>query len=181
MEKPQVASNGVLSPICPDPPPVAPHGLDEIITAFGDIYEYIGTDGQLDPSWQTEFLERVALPFPLRLSWDPARSITQMTCHRRMSGIYASVFAGIQGSGLQASIVSFGGCFAFRPQRTGNKLSAHCWGIAIDLNPASNLQGSAGHMDDALVEIFHRAGFEWGGSWAGKTRDPMHFQFCTGY
>ena len=181
MEKPQVTSNGVLSAADAEPLRVAPHGLDEIVTAFGDIYEYIGTDGQLEPRWQIDFLDRVALPFPLRLSWDPSRTITQMTCHRRISGIYASVFAAIQGRGLQTSILTFGGCFAFRPQRTGNKLSAHSWGIAIDLNPASNLQGSAGDMDAVVVEIFRRAGFEWGGSWQGKSRDPMHFQFCTGY
>ena len=28
-----------------------PHGLDEIIAAFGNIYEYIGTGGQLAPRW----------------------------------------------------------------------------------------------------------------------------------
>ncbi len=104
-----------------------------------------------------------------------------MTCHRLMTGIYASVFAGIQKNALESKVVSFGGCFAFRPQRTGSKLSAHSWGIAIDLNPGSNLQGSAGDMDARLVEIFRAAGFEWGGDWNGKTRDPMHFQFCTAY
>jgi len=181
MEKLQLASNTVLSGANAEPLRVAPHGLNEIITAFGDIYEYIGMHGQLEPRWQIEFLDRVALPFPLRLSWDPTRTITLMTCHRRMSDIYASVFAAIQEHGLQARILSFGGCFAFRPQRAGNKLSAHSWGIAIDLNPVSNPQGSEGDMDAGLVEIFRGAGFEWGGSWQGKTRDPMHFQFCTGY
>ena len=77
--------------------------------------------------------------------------------------------------------MNFGGCFAFRPQRNGSKLSAHCWGIAIDLNPESNPQGSAGNMDAGLIETFRHAGLEWGGEWQGKTRDPMHFQFCTGY
>lgn len=160
---------------------VAPRGLDQILTSFGDIYEYIGADGKLDARWQNDFLQRVALPFPLRLSWDPSRTVTLMTCHRRMTGIFASAFARIQERGLEASILSFGGCFAFRPQRAGNKLSAHSWGIAIDLNPESNAQGSAGNMDDGVIEIFREAGFEWGGDWQGKARDPMHFQFCTGY
>jgi hypothetical protein len=123
----------------------------------------------------------VSLPFSLRLSWDPSRTVTRMTCHRRMTRIFSSVFSSIQARGLQDRITSFGGCFAFRPQRTGSKLSAHSWGIAIDLNPDSNPQGSAGNMDAGVIEIFRRAGFEWGRGWQGKTRDPMHFQFCTGY
>ncbi|MGH9547351.1 MAG: M15 family metallopeptidase [Terriglobales bacterium] len=158
-----------------------PHGLEEIIATFGDIHKYIGSDGQLDPRWQTDFLARMLLPFPLRLAWNLSQTITRMTCHGRLARVYASVFASIQEQGLQAKVASFGGCFAFRPQRTGNKLSSHSWGIAIDLNPESNMQGSAGNMDAGLVEIFRRAGFEWGGNWKGKTRDPMHFQFCTGY
>lgn len=162
-------------------PPVAPHGLNEIVATFGDIREYVGSDGQLEPRWQADFLERVSLPFPLRLSWDPSRTITRMTCHRRMAGVFSSVFGSIQERGLQGNITTFGGCFAFRPQRTGSKLSTHSWGIAIDLNPQSNPQGSAGNMDAGLIEIFRQAGFEWGGDWPGKTRDPMHFQFCTGY
>ncbi len=163
------------------PPLVAPHGLNEIIASFGDIREYVGADGQLEARWQVDFLERVSLPFSLRLSWDPSRTITRMTCHRRMARVFSTVLGCIQERGIQGRITTFGGCFAFRPQRSGSKLSTHCWGIAIDLNPESNPQGSAGNMDAELIEIFRRAGFEWGGDWQGKTRDPMHFQFCTGY
>jgi D-alanyl-D-alanine carboxypeptidase len=87
----------------------------------------------------------------------------------------------IQQRGLNTWITSFGGCFAFRLQRTGNKLSTHGWGIAIDLNPETNLQGAVGDRDAVVIEIFRRSGLEWGGDWRGKTRDPMHFQFCTGH
>jgi hypothetical protein len=76
---------------------------------------------------------------------------------------------------------TFGGCFAFRPKRTGVKLSAHSWGIAIDLNIVNNAQGSPGDTDTGLIDIFRENGFEWGGDWSGKTHDPMHFQFCSGY
>jgi hypothetical protein len=164
-----------------EPPLTAPHGLDEVITTFGDIRSYIAADGQLAPSWQTDLLTHASLPFPLRLSWDPSRTITQMTCHRRLAAVFLLVFGSIYERGLQNRITTFGGCFAFRPQRTGRKLSTHSWGIAIDLNPESNPQGSKGNMDAGLIDIFRRAGFEWGGDWQGKTRDPMHFQFCTGY
>jgi hypothetical protein len=158
-----------------------PHGLEAILAAFGDVYSYIRTDGSLDPRWQTEFLAPLPLPFPMRLSWDKSRTATRVRCHRRMAGVFSQVFAEIQRQSLQSKITAFGGCFSFRPQRTGAKLSTHAWGIAIDLNPDSNAQGSLGDMDPGLIEIFRSVGFEWGGQWAGAARDPMHFQFCTGY
>lgn len=162
-------------------PLIAPHGLDEIIAMFGNIYEYIGADGQLDPRWQSDFLAKASLPFPLRLAWDLSQTVTRITCHRRMTGIYASVFSAIQEQRLEAQITSLAGCFAFRPQRTGSKLSSHSWGIAIDLNSESNAQGTPGTMNAGVVAIFRNAGFEWGGDWNDKRQDPMHFQFCTGY
>ena len=158
-----------------------PHGLEQILATFGDIYEYIRADGILDTRWQDEFLVRLPLPFPMQLSWDKSKSVTLMTCHKGMAPVFGEVFGEIQKHGLQAKIESFGGCFSFRPQRRGTKLSTHAWGIAIDLNPEENAQGSAGNIDAGLVEIFRAAGFEWGGGWASGVRDPMHFQFCTGY
>ncbi len=159
----------------------APDGLEQIIATFGDIQKYVLRDGTLDPRWQTEFLALVALPFPLMLSFDHSKTITHFRCHTLLVGIFSDVFAKIAGAGLQAKITSFGGCFAFRPQRTGTKLSTHCWGIAVDLNPETNQQGSAGDMDAGIIELFRSAGFEWGGDWAGERKDAMHFQFCTGY
>ena len=150
---------------------IPPHGLDQILA-----------DHTLNPRWQNEFLQRIALPFPLTLAWwDKSRRVNQLTCHKRFAEIFTATLVGIQTAGLQDKISSLGGCFSFRPQRTGAKLSAHSWGIAIDLNTESNAQGTAGNMDPAIVEIFRNAGFEWGGEWHGKSRDPMHFQLCTGY
>jgi hypothetical protein len=57
-------SAGVLAP---------PHGLDELVATFGDIFAYIREDHTLDPKWQTDFLTTVPLPFPLALSWDRSR------------------------------------------------------------------------------------------------------------
>jgi hypothetical protein len=98
MEK---ATKVVPSQTWNEPPLKTPHGLDEIIVSFGDIREYVEADGQLDARWQVDFLERVSLPFSLRLSRDPSRTITQMTCHRRLTRVFSSVFGGIQEGGLQ--------------------------------------------------------------------------------
>jgi D-alanyl-D-alanine carboxypeptidase len=181
MEKLQVAAHSAAAATETEPLLVAPRGLEQITSSFGDIYEYIAKDGQLDARWPADFLQQMLLPFPLRLSWDLSRTITRMICHRRLTSVFGAAFGSIQEHGLQEKITSFGGCFAFRPQRSGNKLSAHSWGIAIDLNPETNPQGSAGNMAAGLIEIFRQAGLEWGGDWSAKTRDSMHFQFCTEY
>ena len=160
---------------------VSPRGLDQILSTFGDIFKYVLPDHSLDPRWQAEFLTRITLPFPLTLSWDKSRTVTQMTCHKLLGAVFTEVFARVQSANVQEKINTFGGCFSFRPQRTGTKLSAHSWGIAIDLNPETNAQGTAGNMDSGVVKIFRDAGFQWGGDWQGRARDPMHFQFCTGY
>jgi D-alanyl-D-alanine carboxypeptidase len=154
-----------------------PSGVDQIIASFGDVHKYIQPDGTLDPRWQTEFIDRVALPFPLLLSWDHSKSVRQFACHKRLTTIFASVFANILAEELQARVKSFGGCFAFRPERTSVKLSTHSWGIAIDLNPETNLQGSAGDMDAQVIKVFRDAGFEWGGIGAetGETRCTSSF------
>ena len=160
---------------------VPPNGLDEIRTTFGDIFAYVTADHTLDPRWQSEFLDRVPLPFPMTLSWNRSQTVSTITCHKLLASVFTGVFDRIQSSGLQNKITSFGGCFSFRPQRTGTKLSTHAWGIAIDLNPETNEQGTAGTMDIGLIATFREAGFKWGGDWQGRSRDPMHFQFCTGY
>jgi hypothetical protein len=98
-----------------------------------------------------------------------------------MAEVFREVFQRVQAEGIEDKIRTFGGCFSFRPQRAASKLSTHAWGIAVDLNPASNAQGSGGDMDGGVIRIFRDAGFEWGGEWEGKRRDAMHFQFCAGY
>ena len=172
-----------MPPILGEPTRVslAPHGLDQIRATFGDIFQYILSDHTLDPRWQSEFLTRVQLPFSLPLSWDKSRIVHQVTCHKLIADAFSSVLDDVQRAGLQPQLTSFGGCFAFRPQRTGTKLSTHSWGIAIDLNPEANEQGTAGTMDAGVIAIFKQAGFTWGGDWQGRSRDPMHFQFCSGY
>jgi hypothetical protein len=160
---------------------VPPHGLHEITTTFGDIFSYLHSDHTLCPRWQTEHLTTVPIPFPIALSWDRSRHVEHITCHRLLQSAVEGAFAELVRSGLQSKVNTFSGSFSFRPKRTGTKLSTHAWGIAIDLNPESNEQGTQGDMDAEVVSVFREARFTWGGDWPGRERDPMHFQFCTGY
>lgn len=81
------------------------------------------------------------------------------------------------------------GTFYWRKVRGANRLSAHSYGIAIDIgvahsnywlwdNPkASELDRIKynNRMPLSLVEIFERHGFIWGGRWYHY--DTMHFEF----
>src|SRR6266566_3328584 len=63
-----------------------PHGLDQIIETFGDIFVHIGPDHALDAHWQTDSLAHVSLAFPMKLSWDQSRTVTHISCHKLMTG-----------------------------------------------------------------------------------------------
>ena len=158
-----------------------PNGLPAIIATFGDVHAFVDDTGVLTPQWQNEHLSTSALPFPLALSWNPNVKVSKITCHRLLVETFEQVFAEIVRQGLSDSVVTFGGCFNFRQEKASVKLSTHAWGIAIDLNPESNAQGTPGNMDHGVVEIFDNAGFEWGGNWPEPRTDAMHFQFCSGY
>jgi LysM repeat protein len=158
-----------------------PHGLDALRAQFGDIYDYLREDGTLEPRWETEQLARAPLPFAIPLSWDPAKQVRNLYCHKRLATVFPAVFAELQRLRLDRKIRTYGGCFNFRAKRSGSKLSTHAWGIAIDLNPETNAMGRDGDMAPGIVKVFESFGFTWGGRWTGAGKDPMHFQFCSGY
>lgn len=158
-----------------------PNGLGEIITTFGDVRKYVDETGLLGSGWTRDYLAMAQLPFSIPLSWNKGVVVSRITCHKLLVDTFEQVFSQIQAQGLCPAITDFGGCFSFRPERHSAKLSTHCWGIAIDLNPNENHQGTIGNMNHFIVDIFRAAGFKYGGDWVGRTDDPMHFQFATGY
>lgn len=160
---------------------VPPNGLDQILATFGNIYEGIRKDGTLDAKWEGQHLSRASLPFSIRLSGNPETPVTKIYCHKKLVDIFSGTFGAINEEGLADRVKTYGGCFNFRLKRKGGKLSTHSWGIAVDLNVETNQMGTTGDMDEGVVTIFRRFGFKWGGDWPGRDKDPMHFQFCTGY
>lgn len=64
---------------------------------------------------------------------------------------------------------------------SGCVLSAHSFGIAVDINWDENCNGCSSYtMPIEIVEIFEKYGFRWGGRYQkifGATIDPMHFEY----
>jgi hypothetical protein len=131
-------NSGAGGIVSPSPRLTPPAGLEQIVATFGGIYQYIRPDGGFDVHWREDFLVVVNLPFPLRLSWDHARTVSRMPVTIKWPRFLPRSLT----RDLQLKVTSFGGCFSFRGQRTGASLSTHSWGIAVDPNPETNVQGS---------------------------------------
>ena len=75
---------------------------------------------------------------------------------------------------LTAQVQTWDGCFCIRSKRGALSRSLHSWGLAIDINAATNVFGNKPTMPLTLVKCFTDAGFDWGGRW--QKPDGMHFQ-----
>jgi hypothetical protein len=173
------ARSARAGPVNPWPP--APAGLAAITATFGDIRQHVRPDGSASPDWESKFIGSARLPFPIPLDWDTAKSVTSLRCHRLLVPLFERVFADIVAANLSGAVKTYGGAYNWRMKRGQAKASTHSWGIAIDLNARTNGMGSPGDMNPALVDLFELHGFVWGGRWSGANRDPMHFQYCSGY
>jgi hypothetical protein len=72
-----------------------------------------------------------------------------------------------------------GGGYSWRTIARTDRLSAHSFGIALDLNPGLGgyyqwTSGWNGNYPQEIVSIFEAEGFIWGGRW--KHYDAMHFE-----
>ena len=88
--------------------------------------------------------------------------------------------AGLAGAIDVANTNRYGGCSRPREVRaaggtTGGNLSRHTWGMALDMNTATNPMGGVPTMDCRVVRIFRKWGFAWGGNFT--TPDGMHFEW----
>lgn len=145
-----------------------PSGLDAIKALFGE------------PGSPACSAGRVHLPAPIKLGWENA-TVTIVRCHILLEKVFERVFAEIYGAGNWALLRTQDGIYEDRPISGGKKRSTHAWGISDDLNAATNRQGTEGDMPPEIIAPFEKHGFYWGGRFSGKRRDPMHFQFATGY
>lgn len=158
-----------------------PNGLNEVVSTFGNIAAYVKSDGTIDPRWERDNMIAIPIPFAIPLSWDKTKSVTTFRMHKLLKPVLQATFAEIVLRGLSREVKTYGGAYTFRAKRGVQKYSAHAWGIAFDLNTATNGMGGRGDMSIQLVNLLREFGWKWGGDWRGRGQDPMHFQYCTGY
>ena len=141
---------------------------------FGEfaIRDAGGDQVEIDPAWVDANIVDVDLA-PLGL----------FRCHRLLVPYLRGVISELERTSLiqlldPADFQLAGGCYNPRFNRgadPGYSLSRHAWGIAIDVNPSTNQYGASPVLPLAVVEVFRRWGFSWGGTWS--TPDGMHFEW----
>jgi LysM repeat protein len=167
-------------PVVPTPPPrpgypLVPDGQAQIEQVFGRFQweedPYTRGRVRLLDDWERQ---------NIKLMRDiPALPHGRIYGHKLLEPVFRAVFDEIMDKEFASSLRTYDGCFVSRhkmwdPHRG---LSVHSWGIAIDLNAATNMPSMRGDMDPRIVEIFRAHGFKWGGDFG----DPMHFQYCINY
>ncbi len=104
-------------------------------------------------------------------------------CHRIVAEAIQGALTEIRNARLSRFVDTqnsnrYGGCFVGRYNRFAGNFGApsrHAWGMAIDINTNTNPQGGVPQMNCAVVRIFRKWGFAWGGNfWPG---DGMHFEY----
>jgi hypothetical protein len=132
-------------------------------------YRYFA-DGTIEPDarWVRDSIRTEVVPV-----------MGRVTCHRLMLPQLRGALQEVQDAGLAGTLKTYSGCYVprFIERDPTGSISLHTWGIAIDMDAATNSRGIRGTMDSRVVEIFKRWGFAWGGDWAYT--DPMHFELRT--
>lgn len=119
------------------------------------------------------------------LVWMPGVSdqVIQITrvndVHKRLAGISQIL---LERPHLHKFTAKTAGGYNWRVIAGTDRLSAHSWGIAIDLDPAwgdywkwSDQHEYVNRIPLEIVEVFEAHGFIWGGRWFHY--DSMHFEY----
>jgi D-alanyl-D-alanine carboxypeptidase len=107
---------------------------------------------------------------------EPVPILGSVTCHKDLFPQLRAALLEVQQAGLAAEIHpgEYAGCYYPRFIANTTTLSNHSFGLALDLNVPGNGRGTVGEMNRAVVAIFKKWGFAWGGDW--RYTDPMHFE-----
>jgi hypothetical protein len=112
---------------------------------------------------------------------------TRVRVHRRVAPRFLSVARRLgealtRDASLRPFLVNLGGTFAWRNIAGTTRLSAHAYGISIDLNPKlttywrwSRTPRWENKVPQTIVDAFEAEGFIWGGRWYHY--DTMHFEY----
>lgn len=156
----------------------------QVASVYGAFeIEPVGNTGTVTittPGWQQEHIVEIDHPVLRAIKRNPP------PIHHLAKPHLERVLDAIAAADLAHLILTFDGSFMPRYKNwnpASGQLSAHTWGIAIDLNARFNsanrepaLPGERGFLHP-LVPLFNAAGFAWGGHFSSNV-DGMHFELA---
>ena len=106
--------------------------------------------------------------------------VDTIQCNKDLVAPLLNVLIELQVRGLLHEIEEFNGCYNLRYVRGYERrriVSAHAYGLALDINASTNRLGQRSTTFSAeFVDVWERHGFTWGGHWRRRP-DPMHFSY----
>jgi len=133
----------------------------------------------------------IKIPYKHYLAWNTHKSVTKVSCHKKISDVYLNILEETlkiygQNNIHKLGLDLFGGCYVAPPRkmRGGNNISTHSYGIAFDYNPENN-QLKWGREKAVFAKPDYA---DWMDIWSnngainlGETKnyDWQHFQFNT--
>ena len=125
-----------------------------------------------EPGLKTEgkYMVVFDVPAELEIGFIPKK----IYCNKLLVGPLKSAFKNLIDRNFVEELKTWDGCYQVRKKRGLQSMSLHSWGLAVDLNQATNQLGKEPTLSAGFVKCFTDAGFDWGGTWQRK--DGMHFQ-----
>lgn len=133
-------------------------------------------------------------PFPAKGKLTKPHKAVKFRVHKDVALMFACFLTQLirdEGYRLDAKADDWGYCY--RPVRgyedewkhshDPRYLSNHSWGLAVDINSATNPLSTNGKtvtdMPKNIVAIARQWGLDWGGAYKGRRRDAMHFEWTA--
>ena len=143
-------------------------------------------DGRARPdgtAWARQTIVLVECPYQLYAEGRPVKGIRiNKRCATSLTRVLNAIW---EECGKDQKVIEkygyhiFDGSYVYRSKRGRSSLSMHAYGRAIDFNAENNQHHSQKHSfkdGDIIVRCFKAEGWVWGGDWAGRSVDAMHFQ-----
>jgi hypothetical protein len=120
----------------------------------------------IEPSWVSSHIDTRLVPI-----------LGRVTCNEAFFPALLKALREVEDEGLSSVLQTYNGCWNARTVARSPTAppSFHAYGAAIDINAAENAYGAVPTMDERVVAIFERYGFNWGGDFL--VPDGMHFEY----
>ena len=128
---------------------------------------------------ESKWMGLLEVPHSIGIGWKNSltgKPTYRIYCNKDMYEPLLQALEYVSKRGLISELKTYNGCFCIRPVRGHKSLSAHSFGLAIDINAKTNGLGEEPTLSESFIQCFIDAGFTWGGNF--KRKDPMHFQYA---